>query len=338
MARHIATKASRQQRIARRLASRRLRRALVETLERREMLAGDTLQYKTGDLTVLSVSQLVNTSGQTLAYQLPKVTLTSLDQPLPLSLSRIEQSSVYSVGSPGGEVARLVLDNQFAQNGIFAIAPGTDPALLTTDIDPARPGIQSVDASGQPGWQGRLRFEFLVGGQQLQKEIEVQNGFIPINSTSLDRPALLRAVQQRLNYLGFDGGAGQALPLSGTEDAATQLALAQFKAAIDSSGEQTPAGEAPTDTNPALDSRTWRWLNDANAPRWIKLPAPPNSLTPYNGRPFVTSWVVNSLQMAGRDPLLAQNLQMINTASGTPRKDHSHQIAGDRIKPAWMSN
>ena len=181
------------------------------------------------------------------------------------------------------------------------------------DLDPNISGIQRVDASDAQGWQGRLRFEYVVGNQVLSQNVDVQAGSTPINASALDRPGLLRAVQQRLNYLGFDGGLGSPLPITGNEDAATINALAQFKAAIDSSGEQTPAGEMPTDANPLLDNRTWRWLNSDNAPSWIKLPSVQNA-----GRPYVTDWVLELMQMAGKDPTLPQNHNLVVTASGTP--------------------
>jgi Ca2+-binding RTX toxin-like protein len=289
----------------RRRSQARFRRFLVESLEAREMLATDMLQTRTGDVLEISLEPASPAS------QWNGATLSGLAGS-PLLQARSDSSGLFDLTDGNAEVGQLLWSPQagkawFAPNTLSHVASDTDPIA--------------------PGWQGQLTFQFVVDGTPRNVEVNVLGG-----ASSIPLAGDVRSVQQRLNYLGYWGGKSSPLALSGSLDSETALALQQFKATVDSSGERLPIQEAATTENPLLDERTLRWLRDPQAPRWIELSRVGSSTTPSD-RPYVSSWVFESLRAVKPNPVDPNTtIPFVHTASA------NSPTAGPLGVQAWNSH
>ncbi len=306
-------------------AKRITRRGFLEKLESRELLAGD-VSVLPGDLLLIELTRPNGASGEfrfdqaTIDFQPSDQSLVKLvqrgaagswqidlEQRLPLrdtlgNVIEIDQKIVYQdpVFQDFGRL--FFVENvsaeqvePFATSGKWVFAPPTKSDL---------PGDANVAASA-PGFQGDVHFQFSIGDSvQPPVTVTVGNGFSSGGEAAVtgigSKTEILR-LQQRLKFLGYLGADGQPLALTSVLDPNTNAALQTFKAAVDLSGEHTPTDESPQANNPLDDSRTLRWLNAANAPRWEKL----SNVGLL--RPFATSWLANALDHAGtwRDAVLA---------------------------------
>lgn len=125
-----------------------------------------------------------------------------------MTLTQVDQQNAYRLGSPGGEIGQILLNSDYSQTGIFWLAPSGNSDLINVDINPDQDGIQPVDASSQPGWQGHLEFTYQVGPNFVTQDIVVQAGAGPLSNTGLDmsRVAAERSTPFELSERGWRRG------------------------------------------------------------------------------------------------------------------------------------
>ena len=189
----------------------------------------------------------------------------------------------------------VILDNNFASNGVFYFAPDINNPLSSIDIDP-----------NSRGFQGTLTGQVLVSdnnGQQLKLfEIAVDSGYsldtgaMTGENNQVDLRVEKARVQQRLNYFGFVDFQENPLKIDGKFGNLTFSAIKRFKGAIDSNINSDPDNEDST-----VDEDTLDWLNRLDAPRWTQLfdTVFTDAFDLRDGGNFFgTNWVIDTIQTA----------------------------------------
>ncbi|MGK7961944.1 right-handed parallel beta-helix repeat-containing protein, partial [Crocosphaera sp.] len=186
----------------------------------------------------------------------------------------------------------VILDANFASNGILYFAPDIENAIAFLDED-----------NNNLGFQGEVIGQVLVNdgnGEQLKLfKIDVQPGY------SLDKDVMTGSdnqvnlkqekarIQQRLRYLGFVDYEGKPLGVDGVFGNRSDSAIKRFKAAID------PNLTDPDNENSDLDDNTLDWLNRQDAPQWQQLIDDSNDFDLRDGGNFFgTNWVIDTIKAA----------------------------------------
>ncbi len=209
---------TREANVANRCRSKRLiRQWIFESLEDRRMLAGD-LRMLTGDIAPLSFRD----AGDALdaEYRLARVTSVHLGNDsrveFPLQLSPNSESLVLA-GTPSA-------GNLFLRD---SLEPGAAEFLNTGKIyfSPSFSDFTPNDSAlDQPGFQGRLDFEYTVttNGQSSTRtqKLFVDPGLSTTGDNAIFNPAArldIARIQQRLNLLQYRDSQDQILSVDGLE-------------------------------------------------------------------------------------------------------------------------
>jgi hypothetical protein len=216
-------------------------------------------------------------------------------------------------------------EHPFSRRGLVYFAPGTAD------------GLWGDAAPGSPGFQGFLKFKYLVDGASRSVLIEVKPGSTEREDELLavgqidEAYSLVRniRVQHRLNYLGFPDYEGLPLAVDGILGPRTASAISLFRAAVDPTGQSTPLDPQldvsyNVNTQQAqgeIDDVILAWLNSAQSPRWQQALRPLASLSQaLNQAAGATTLHVDSAGGLPAAPFtirIGGELLTVNSVSGT---------------------
>ena len=192
---------------------------------------------------------------------------------------------------------RLMTGNPlFSTTGHFVFAPGTlsdlgGDSLLDENGFQGTIWIIFSDSSGSN--EKRIPL-FIMEGYSYDGESAVQGPSDGSDNPSLLTPTQVAKIQQRLNYLGFCDWQELPLDVDAIRQDRTTSSIAMFQRIF---GKTIPFPPDPS-TWPLsssfdikIESETVKWLNRANAPRWVE----GDSMLSSNPYRYCTNWVWDSL-------------------------------------------